>query len=109
MFKINHKPRFVRTVTVQVPDGETYRAETFSATFEMQDADAGAESEMDGDLKQRAFLERAIVDLGDIADNDDQPIPFTPELRTAVIRRIDCRAPLIRAYFEGLSQAATGN
>lgn len=107
MFRVNHKPTFSREVRVQVPDGEGTVEETFTATFVLLDEDDAAPEALGESVV--AFLRKAIVGLDDLADEAGQPLPYTPEVRDAVIRRLDARGALIRTYYAAAGEATVGN
>lgn len=104
-FKVHHKPRFSRTITVPVIEGEP--AETFGATFVLQPSSALAN--LSTDEGQLEFLRAAVVDLRDIEGDDGAKLPFSPELLELVIDRFDCRAGLAAEYTRGLAELAPKN
>lgn len=107
MFRIAELPRFTVPVplTIEV-DGEA-EDQSFSATFQMLEIDASRD--LDDEQPQREFLRRAIVGLREIVDDDGAEVPFTPELREAVINRFDSRRALLAAYFARVQEIARGN
>lgn len=109
MFKVNTRPTFTRTVTVHVPHGEGFVEETFKATFCLLDSEDSAPERFTDEDGQRLFLEQAIVSLEDIADEDGKVIPYDTAVRDAVIRRLDARSALTRAYYAALGEAQAGN
>jgi hypothetical protein len=57
----------------------------------------------------RDFLEQTVTHLEDIADDDGEPIAFTPELLDTVLSNYACRLALINTYMAGVAKAKTGN
>lgn len=109
MFKIDAKPTFRRTVEVAVPDGDSSRRETLQATFR-----ALPTSELDRfDLNTSAgtidFLRAAIVRLDDVATGDGKSVEYSDQVREAVLDLAYARLALASAYFEGMTQALSGN
>jgi hypothetical protein len=109
MFKINHQPRFTRTIEVRVPNGENFITETLVATFNVLPVDETTPEKVGSDEGQLAFLRKAIVSLDDIEGEDGKPIPYSPELRDQVLNRFDCRSALFNGYFAAIRGLAEGN
>jgi hypothetical protein len=108
MFNINTLPR----VTVPVPlfvevDGKRQN-HSFSATFEMIDPEAEGINPAEG-RGDRDLLERVVVGLGDIADNEGNVLPFSDELKHQVLARLDARAALVRAFYGEVPKLIRGN
>lgn len=106
MFKINDRPKFTRTITVMVPEGDGHREDTFTATFQKTDYEESELLTKDG---MRAFLKRAIVDLGDITDDNDKPMKFSEELVDLVVADDAARLSAMRTYSEAVTQLKAGN
>ena len=109
MFKIDDTPRFRRTITVMVPDGDGHRTDTFTAEFE-----AISDSEHDTfdtttTAGIRALLARVVRRLDDIADQDGELIPYSEDLRDRVFDRSYVRIALLGAYMDALVGAKLGN
>ncbi len=109
MFKIADNPTFTVTVPVFVPTDGGHRKETFKATFAVVPTDEVARFDLADEKSTREFLARAIVSLGDIAGEDDQPIPYSDELRDRVLSLPYARLALARAYFDSVTKVRAGN
>lgn len=106
MFKISTYPRVVQRVplTIEV-DGER-QDHSFTATFQVQPMSA---TELGDEDSQLSFLRAAVVDLADLVDAAEQPVPFSPQLVEQLADRPEVRTALIKAYFEATKKAAEGN
>lgn len=105
MLKIDHAPTFEAKVE---PPRFNGKDRSFSAEFavlrlsEMNAYDLGT-----GEGTE-AFLRRAIVDVGDVEDNDGEPVSVADAL-PVLLDDPTIRIALVRAYFAGLAGAREGN
>jgi hypothetical protein len=109
VFKVLEKPTFTRPVKVQVPKGDGVEEQVFNATFAALD-----ENEMDGLSMANTdgtkdFLRRAVLSMDDLADESGEAIPYTDEIREAVLARPDARIALMAAYHNGMMGLLPGN
>ncbi len=106
MFNISAKPRLARRVPLSIETENGREDHSFLATFEIADLSKSSIERMQDDATQVAFLCEVIKDLGDIAGEDGALVPFSPDLLSLVISRVDCRIALIRAYFAAMQEVA---
>ena len=109
MFHVTSEPTFTHPVTVMVPIDGGHREETFKATFRVVPTDEASKFNLMSEEGTRQFLVRAIVRLDELVDGQDNAIPYSDEIRDAVIRRPDARLALSAAYFEAVSKAKGKN
>lgn len=106
MFNITTRPTFVRDVPVDIPHGDGHRTEhlrtTFVALYDDEDAPASGD-------KLRAFLERCVERFDDLADDDGNEIPFSPDVKGDLLARPYVRMALLREYLRSMSGAKSGN
>lgn len=102
MFKVSKEPTFTHRVLVQVPIDGGHREEVFRATFRVLPTDQAAAFNLMTEDGVFDFLRRAIVRLDELEDDAGQPVPYSDEVRDAVIRRPDARLALSRTYFEAV-------
>jgi hypothetical protein len=109
MFVVSREPQFTHPVKVQVPIDGGHREEVFKATFRVMDAKKVAEFDLDTEAGTEAFLKAAIVELDDLADEKQQPLTYSDELRDQLIDVPFVRRALISTYVAAVSKAARGN
>jgi hypothetical protein len=109
MFNVAVRPTFRRTVAVTVPDGDGSRTESFIAYFRGLPDDEIAKFDLATVNGTKAFLRAVIVQLDDILDEAEDPLPYRDDVREAVLAWPNARIALARSYFEGFAQAAEGN
>ena len=108
MFNISSLPRHTVTVPFVIERDGVKEEHPFTATFEMIDPESeGIDPTVDkGD---RELLDRVLVGLGDIMDEKGKELPFSDELKSQVIGRIDVRAALLRAFYAEIPKLIRGN
>lgn len=109
MFNVLENPTFTRPVKVQVPKGDSVEEQVFKATFNALD-----EAELEGLSMATAdetkdFLRRAVLSMDDLAGEDGKPIPYSDEIREAVIAKPYARIALMGAYHLGMNGLLPGN
>jgi hypothetical protein len=109
MFKVVANPTFTRVVPVQVPIDGGHREETMKATFRAVRLSEQATLDLDKHEDTRLFLETAIVKLDDLANEADEPIPYSNSVRDQVLSLTYVRIALVTSYFEAISKAKAGN
>lgn len=109
MFKISTRPRVIHPVPLFIEvDGERVDC-SFAAKFEIQPISKTEEADLNTADLQGAFLLKAVVDLQDLVDDADKPVPFSLELLRALLDRVEVRTALFGAYFDAARKAALGN
>lgn len=109
MFNINQKPEFTRTVTVRTPEGGSVRIDTFQASYRVLDDDtlAGFDTmTLDG---QKDFIRATVTSLGDIIDDDKNPIPYSSDLLEQVMTNSFARNALMETYSLAYVESQVGN
>ncbi|MDE4175802.1 hypothetical protein PXK01_16690 [Phaeobacter sp. PT47_59] len=109
MFNVLENPTFTRPVPVQVPKGDGIEEQTFKATFNALDDDATEALAMADVEGTKDFLRRAILSMDDLSDEDGKSIPYSEEIREAVIARPYARIALMSAYHLGMNGLLPGN
>lgn len=79
---------------------------TFTCEFRVLDDERLKQLAEQGDL---AFLDAVLSNWAGIEDEDGRPLPFCQEHIEALCRYAIARQALLRAYWEGIAQAAEGN
>lgn len=109
MFNVLENPTFTRPVKVQVPKGDGVEEQVFKATFNaLEEAEVDGLSMADTD-GTKDFLRRALVSMDDLAGEDGNPIPYSEEIREAVISKPYARIALMGAYHIGMNGLLPGN
>jgi hypothetical protein len=108
-FVVTKEPRFTHPVTVQVPVDGGHREEKFKATFRVISTDKLAEFDLDTEKGSRDMLVEVIIKLDELVDEQQQPVPYSDELRDALIAVPYVRNALGKTYFAALGKAARGN
>lgn len=109
MFNLNTRPEFTRAVNVHTPAGEATRLDTFQATFRVLDDTVLAEhntTTLDG---QKELLRAATVSLGDIIDDNKQPVEYSPELLEAVMSNAFARNAMLATFSKVYAEEQVGN
>lgn len=109
MFKIIANPTFTRTVEVLVPADGGHRKESLTATFRVIDVEESKRYDLYDQEGTRAFLERIIVRLDDLADESGEHLPYSDAVRDQALALPYVRLALARAYFEAVTAAKRGN
>jgi len=109
MFKINQSPTFTRDVSIQIPDGEGFTEAELKTTFRampISEADGFDLSTGTGTLD---FLKAVVVSFDNLVDDDDNPVPSTPEQISQELDKAYVRLGLVSGYFKGLHKGTLGN
>lgn len=109
MFKILSEPTFTHKVRISVPINGGYRDETVEATFRVVDPARLDSHDLRTTEGSTAFLKDVLVKLDDIADADGKPLPWSDEVRDAVLCLPYARSALAAAYFKAMVGAREGN
>lgn len=107
MFKISTDPKFTHSVTVCVPVDGGYKDQTFPVTFRVLPLDQLGNRE--GSEGQIETLQKVVVHMGELVDENDQPISYSDEIRDQLIAFSFVRLALLKAYIEAMSKMKTGN
>ena len=102
MFKLQKAPTFTTTATLNVPTDEGQVEQTIGVRFKVMPKEAG-------ELETDEFLRRAILRVDDVVDEDNEPLPFGPELLEQLLATPFAVIGLIKAYWQALSGARSGN
>lgn len=100
-YRLLKERTFATTATLMVPGDDGPQRETMTVRFKLI-----PDYEQLGTMD---FLRLAVLNLGDIVDDDGEPVPFTPELLEAVLGEPWARVGLVRAYWETVTGAAVKN
>lgn len=107
MFKITTDPKFTHPVTVCVPVDGGYKDQTFPVTFRVVPLDQLPKGE--GSDAHMETLRKVVVHMGELVDDNDQPVSYSDDLRDQLIQYPYVRLALLKAYIEAMSKMKTGN
>lgn len=107
MFKVTNVPKFTHTVSVMVPTDGGHVEQTFKATFLVEDVEKLSEIQDEGG--QKALLQRVVSHMDDLIGEDDQPLPYSDQLRDQLIGYAYVRVALFNAYLSAVTKAKPGN
>ena len=109
-FTISKKPSYAWPVKVKLPNGGRWETQQFTATFarlpprEVQDRlkalaepDQGIEDRYE---RENDFMAEILLGWEGIKDDQDVPVPYTPDTRAALLDIGEVRRALFEAYFE---------
>lgn len=103
MFKLAKNQTFTRTIKVFTPVDGGHREETFKARFNLLPTDQVKTFNLGTSDGSTEFLKRVIASLDDIVDDNDQPMPYSDELRASVISQPHVRHALTMSYFDAVA------
>ena len=107
MFKISNDPKFTHPVTVCVPVDGGHREDTFKVTFRVIDVEKlGNTTDLDS---QQAILRSIVCGMSDLIGDDDQPLPYSDELRDMLIGKPFVRAAMLQTYLAAVTKTRVGN
>jgi hypothetical protein len=109
VFNVVTKPTFTRDVPVSVPSGDSFKEESLKATYSvLSDTDRDAfDLATTEDVK--AFLREIIVSLDDLADENGQPVTYSPAILEDLLGLGYVRLALLTTYTRAQVKAVTGN
>ncbi len=107
MFKVTSEKQFTHTVKVMVPVDGGHVEQSLKATFRVLPVDQINDATT---LEsQKELMQRAIVKLDDLVGDDDQPLPYSDDLRDQLIEVPYLRLALAKAYAAAVLKARAGN
>ena len=109
MFKLTSEPTFRHKVRAHVPIDGGHRDETFEVTYRVLATDKVRDFDLATGEGTTEFLKAIIAELHDIADGSGKPLPWSDEVRDAVLRLPYARTAISNGYFEAISGARKGN
>lgn len=101
-FKLQKNRTFRTIATLQVPSDDGPKEETLSVRFRVL-------PDEDQQLPVEEFLTRAILHVDDVLDEEGEAVPHSEGLVAALVAQGFVRAGLMRAYWQALAGARTGN
>ena len=107
MFKITAEPKFTHPVTVMVPVDDGHKEQTFKVTFKVEDVEAL--DKLQGEEGQKGVLQRVVCGMADLVGDDDQPLPYSAELRDQLIGVPYVRIAMFLTYMGAVTKAKAGN
>lgn len=109
-FVLSKKPSYAWPVKVKFPVGGRWETQQFTATFarlpprDVQDRlkalaepDLSVEDRLD---RENDFIAEVLLGWEGIKDDQDVPVPYTPDTRSALLDVIEVRRALFEAFFE---------
>lgn len=110
MFKISKTHAFTHTVTVKTPiDNDAFRDDTFKVRFQMKSSADLEKFDFATDMGNKDFLRSTVLSIEDVIDEDDQPIPYSPELLEQMLGNYNARIAMVNTYFKAVTAARLGN
>jgi hypothetical protein len=109
-FKVSSSERqFTARVTANVPvDGGT-REERFRARFRVLNTDQLENYNLGSAEGTTDFLRAVIIELFELVDDNNNPVPYNDDVRDQVIIDPPARTALIRGYFDNIGKGRKGN
>jgi len=107
MFKITTEPKFTHPVTVCVPVDGGFKEQTFPVTFRVLPMDQLQQEE--GSAGQIETLRKVVVHMGELVDENDQPISYSDDIRDQLIQFSFVRLAILKKYIEAMSKMKAGN
>lgn len=110
MFKVTSEPQFTHAVKVQEPVDGGFKESTFKVRFRVIPMDQlKAEDGEEGEAAQKVSLRKVIVSMSDLIGEDDQPLPYSDDLRDQLLDMAYVRLALLQTYTKALTKVKTGN
>jgi hypothetical protein len=109
MFKVTRVRRFTHEISVITPVDGGHAEEKLRATFNFLTTDEAAKFDLATGDGTCEFLKKIIVKLDDLVDDKDQPVPYSDEIRDALIALPNVRQALCKGYFDAVLAAKKGN
>ncbi|MEO7468073.1 MAG: hypothetical protein ABIV36_13755 [Sphingobium limneticum] len=103
MFRYDPDPTFSRNIEIKVPSNDGFSEQSCTATFRILPVSESGTYDLSDGGASTEFLQRVVIDLGDLVDENDQPMPYTTELRDKLLAFAFFRTALARAYFSAIS------
>jgi len=103
LFKISKAQLFTHDVTIFTPVDGGFRKEELKTTFELLPVDEVRGFDLSTPAGTDAFLDRAVRKFGDLTDDNEQPIPYSDELRAQLLKLPHVRQGLCSDYFEAVA------
>jgi hypothetical protein len=101
-FKLRKNPTFTTTAKILQPTDDGSVEHTVRVQFKQL-------SEAGNQMDVRDALREAILNITDVVDDDDVPVPFGPDLLEQMLATPFITRGLIAAYWEAMSGARLGN
>lgn len=109
MFNVVTTPKFSRTVTVKVPDGDGHSEQTFKAYFKVvKDDELQGLSWFETD-HVKDVLRKVLMSADDLVGDDNKPVPFSDDVREGLLSLPYVRVALLKTYTLAQIQDAAGN
>ncbi|MEE2916662.1 MAG: hypothetical protein VYB32_06265 [Pseudomonadota bacterium] len=109
MFTVTDTYTFTRPVKVLVPANGGHDQQEFKATFRVIPVDEQDGYDLGTAEGSSAFLRAIIVELSDLVDGNDEPLPYSEGLRDRLLRFQFIRVALTTTYFDAIKKAVAGN
>lgn len=111
MFKLTEDERqFTARLIAKIPtDGNGTREESFRARYRILSTERMNEFDLTSKEGTDDMLRAVIVELFDLVGDDNQPTPYSEELREAAMNNPLTRRPLISGYFDNINKGRKGN
>jgi len=109
MFKLQKNPTFTHAVTVMVPVDGGHDPQELTVRYrvvEMESVDRMISMKTQ-DITD--FLKAAVVEVSDLVDDNDAPLPWSDTLRDRLFAIYYIRIALVNGYIRAVMKARLGN
>lgn len=96
MFRLAVSPSFRAEVTGQLPGGVEFK---FVAIFARMAPEAVDALVQDREITDTEVARRVLVGWDDVTDEQDLPLPFSPETMGALLSNYGVAAAIVRAWY----------
>lgn len=109
MFTVTDEMTFTHPVKMLVPADGGHKPQHFKATFRVLDTDREGAFDLSTAEGSTAFLQAIVTHMDELVGADEQPVPYSDELRDKLIRWPFVRSALVRTYYDAVRKAPEGN
>ena len=109
MFKLNPSPEFTHKVAIVVPVDGGHREDMLTVRYRVLASSEAEAFSMQSTEEFKAYLRAIIVALDDLGDAEGKPLPYSDQVREAVLDLPYARIGLARGYSAALTKAKLGN
>ena len=103
MFKVAKNQTFARKVSVKTPVDGGFLPETLTCIYRLLTTDQMREVDLSTADGTRRFLVAVIDRIDDLADDNEQPLPYSDAVRDYLISLLHVRRALVDAYLDAVA------
>ncbi|MBM2294708.1 hypothetical protein JQX09_22420 [Sulfitobacter pseudonitzschiae] len=109
MFTIDKTPTFTHTVPVNVPVNGGHEKQSMKVTYRLLDDDTMGGYDTRTLSGQKDLLRQAVIEIGDLVDEEKEPLPFNDAMKEHIIGLPWARNALLKGYTDGIVPGLLGN